>query len=85
MADRAGWASLEDRKAQRLTLRKWRKRKGWAQVDLACVVQISTSSVSQIELGNQIPRVDMAQRIAEALGVATDDIAWGKAGDIAEE
>lgn len=59
-------------------LQAWRKAREMSQRELARRAQVSQGMISLIEAGKHSPRVEIAQRIARTLGVATDDIAWGK-------
>ena len=50
-------------------LRWWRRRRGWAQLDLAGRAQISQRHLSFLELGRAKPSRDMVLRLATALDV----------------
>lgn len=52
-------------------IRKARERRGWNQYELAAAAGINQSTISRIEAG-AIPRLDVAQCIAAALGVPID-------------
>jgi len=55
-------------------IREFRKRKGLRQVDLARLVGIFQSELSEIERGTRKPSVYLAKKIAKALGVSLDDL-----------
>jgi DNA-binding XRE family transcriptional regulator len=61
---------------ERKTVRQLREEHGWKQIDLAYHAGISLSSVSNIEAGQQDPRISIARKIADALGVSVDAIEW---------
>ena len=50
-------------------IRKFRTALGWSQEKLAEKAEISPSYVTQIELGNRSPSIDIIERIAIALGI----------------
>jgi transcriptional regulator with XRE-family HTH domain len=54
-----------------------RKRRGFSQEDLAKMVKISRSSVTQIELGNRSINIMELQRLSVALGFSLDDFVSG--------
>ena len=60
----------------RLTLREWRATRGLTQFQLAAAAGVGLSSVTNIEAGRQEPRISLAARLAQALGVTVGDIAW---------
>jgi transcriptional regulator with XRE-family HTH domain len=51
------------------TLRRWRQRRGWSQLDLAGRAEISQRHLSFLELGRASPSRDMVIRLATALDV----------------
>jgi len=55
-------------------IREFRKRKGLRQIDLAKMVGIFQSELSEIERGIRKPSVYLAKKIAKALGVGLDDL-----------
>jgi len=55
-------------------IREFRKRKGLRQIDLARMVGIFQSELSEIERGLRKPSVYLAKKIAKALGVSLDDL-----------
>jgi len=63
---------------QRLT--GLRKRRGFSQEDLAKAVEISRSSVAQIELGNRSVNIMELQRLSMVLGFSLDDFVSGDFG-----
>lgn len=52
-----------------LTLRRLREQHGWSQEQLANRAACARSSISMIECGHTLPRKDLLQRLADALGV----------------
>ena len=55
-------------------IREFRKKKGLRQTDLAELVGIFQSELSEIERGLRKPSVYLAKKIAKALGVGLDDL-----------
>jgi len=55
-------------------IREIRRQRGLRQVDLAKMVGVFQSEISEIECGKRKPSVYLAKRIAEALGVSLDDL-----------
>ena len=55
-------------------IREFRKRKGLRQIDLAKMVGIFQSELSEIERGIRKPNIYLAKKIAKALGVSLDDL-----------
>jgi transcriptional regulator with XRE-family HTH domain len=51
-------------------LRKWRRQRGWSQLELAARAEISQRHLSFLELGRAKPSREMVTRLASALGVA---------------
>jgi transcriptional regulator with XRE-family HTH domain len=49
-----------------------RKSNGWSQADLANKTDISQVMVGKYERGDAIPSIEVAKRIADALGVSLD-------------
>jgi transcriptional regulator with XRE-family HTH domain len=58
------------------TMRALREHKGWSQTTLARTVGVSQTTIWYIERGERRPGPATRQKIAEALGVAPDGIAW---------
>ena len=50
-------------------IRRLRTELGWSQEKLAEKAEISPSYVTQIELGNRSPSIDIIEKIAIALGI----------------
>ena len=48
-------------------IRKWRQRRRWSQLDLACEAEISTRHLSFVETGRARPSREMLLRLAEQL------------------
>lgn len=57
-----------------ILLRQIRQRKGITQDKLAREVGVGRSTISDIETGKHIPRVDIALSIARALNCRVEDI-----------
>lgn len=55
-------------------IREVRERKGLRQADLANMLEIFQSEISEIETDERKPNVYLAKRIARALGVSVDEI-----------
>ena len=55
-------------------IREFRKKRGLRQIDLARLVGIFQSELSEIERGIRKPSVYLAKKIAKALGVSLDDL-----------
>ncbi len=55
-------------------IREFRKKKELRQTDLARMVGIFQSELSEIERGIRKPSVYLAKKIAKALGVSLDDL-----------
>jgi transcriptional regulator with XRE-family HTH domain len=55
--------------AMRLRIAEIRKQKGVSQEDLADLLKTSAASISRIETGQQNPKLQSLERIAEFLGV----------------
>ena len=51
-----------------------RRKAGLNQHDLSKATSIPYTSMSDIEGGRKMPRVDTIQRIAKAIGVSLDDL-----------
>jgi DNA-binding XRE family transcriptional regulator len=62
--------------AGKSTFAELRARKGVSQNAVARALEVTPGTVVNIEKGRQLPRVDLAQRIAAYFGVSTDDILW---------
>ena len=63
---------------QLVNLRKYRKAKGLKQKELADLVGVSESLISQFESGKKHPSFETALKIAEVLGCETYDLISNK-------
>jgi len=62
----------------RLKLREFRERRLLTQQDLADLIDTSKANISRLESGEQRPRPSTVKRLAEALGMAPEElIDWG--------
>ncbi|MDP2009802.1 MAG: helix-turn-helix transcriptional regulator [Phenylobacterium sp.] len=52
----------------------WRQHRGLTQSALVAMAELSEGYLSQIETGKRDGTVDSFKRLAEALGVAVDDL-----------
>ena len=50
-------------------IRKFRTELGWSQEKLAEKADVSPSYITQIELGNRSPTIEVIEKIATALGI----------------
>lgn len=57
-------------------IRAARMRRGLTQRQLALAAGIGKSTLSMIEAGQRVPRVDTALFIARALGMTVEDLFW---------
>ncbi|MBC7341129.1 MAG: helix-turn-helix transcriptional regulator [Clostridia bacterium] len=53
-------------------LRNHRKMKGWSQKKLGEITGLGTALISQYERQLSVPKIDTAERLADALGVSVD-------------
>lgn len=58
-------------------LRSIRKQRGWSQADLASMIGVSGSAISQTERGQQSLSLDTVIDLAERLGVSVDHLVRG--------
>lgn len=58
-------------------LRAIRKQRGWSQADLAAMIGVSGSAISQTERGQQSLSLDTVIGLAERLGVSVDHLVRG--------
>lgn len=58
------------------TLAEWRSARGMTQVDLAVKAGVSVSTVVNTEAQRQDVTISTARKLAQALGVSLDAIAW---------
>ena len=66
----------------RVKLREVRQRLFVTQAELAERTGIAEATLSRLENGVQRPRISTVRKIAEALGVAPEDLVdWGAAGE----
>lgn len=59
-------------------VRECREKLGLTQQELAQKVGLSQESISQYENGTRIPNINVAKRIATALGESLDEIFFGR-------
>jgi transcriptional regulator with XRE-family HTH domain len=55
-------------------VRRTRKQQGWSQADLGRVVDLTRSSIANLEAGRQRPPVHIILLIAQTLGVSVDTL-----------
>lgn len=55
-------------------VRRARKHRGWSQLDLARAVDLTRSSIANLEAGRQRPPVHIALLVAQALDVPVDEL-----------
>lgn len=67
-------ATTEDMREFSTNLRTFREQRGWSVSDLAEAAKCSRVSVYKFEDGSRQPAWRMVQRLADALGVSTDDL-----------
>ena len=60
----------------RKTVKQWREERGLTQLTVAFRTGLTPSTISNIETGRNQPRVAVAIKIAEVLGVAVEQIDW---------
>ena len=60
----------------RKTIAEWRKEKGFTQMSLAVAINSTVGTIASVEQGRQEPNLGTARKIAAALGVGLDQIAW---------
>jgi transcriptional regulator with XRE-family HTH domain len=65
------------RKAFGARLKALRKQKGWAQKELAALVEIRFQQLNKYESGLNIPPAEMLVKLADALGVTVDFLLTG--------
>ena len=71
-------SDLRERRAGRFgdVLRTLRKAKGWSGAELAEHARVPPASIGHYERGAQVPRVDALTKVARALGVPEQFLAW---------
>lgn len=55
-------------------IKKFRKAKGLSQTQLAVLIGIGRSTISEIEAGKHIPKIDIALILAKALKCRVEDL-----------
>ena len=60
-----------------VNLQKYREEKGITQLRLARLSGVSQAFISQIESGERVPNVYIAEKLALALGKTLDDMMGG--------
>ena len=55
-----------------MTLKECRKKRGLSQTELALRVGLNQTTISQYENGSRKPKLSMAKKIAEVLGISLD-------------
>ncbi|WP_409519960.1 helix-turn-helix domain-containing protein [Pulveribacter sp.] len=73
------WGSMEDDLAHRLI--KARSGHGWSQAELAEVSGVAAAQISRYEAGRSKPRSEITAKLAKALAVRFEWLAYGQ-GDI---
>jgi transcriptional regulator with XRE-family HTH domain len=61
---------------ERKTMKQWREERGISQMEVARRTGASLAAIQGVESGRNEPRIGMAIRIAEALGVTLDQVEW---------
>ncbi len=64
----------------RLKLKEFRERKFWSQQELADAAGTTKANISRIERGEQAPQGRTIRKLADALGVAPEDLVDWEAG-----
>lgn len=64
--------------SRRLTLAQWRDRRALSLSDLAKLAHVDRQTIHRIERGLQAPHPSTRRKLAEALHVAVDRIAWDR-------
>jgi transcriptional regulator with XRE-family HTH domain len=57
-----------------LLIKQFRLQKGLSQRELAILARVPKSTLGEIENHMMVPRLDVLERIAEALGVTIDEL-----------
>jgi transcriptional regulator with XRE-family HTH domain len=64
----------------RIRLQEWRTRRALSQQELADRAGTTKANISRIETGQQVPRPATIRKLAEALGIAPDElVTWDAA------
>lgn len=58
-----------------MTLKEFREQKGLSQTELANLVGLKQTTISQYENGSRRPNLLIAKKTADALGMSLDDFA----------
>ena len=74
MPRKTAGAAVRDEETFGLRLKRLRKEKGLTQVQLAQAASSAQALVSRYEADQVLPHTDAAARIADALGVSTDEL-----------
>lgn len=72
-------------KAFGTTLKRYRKKKGWSQEQLALESGHQRVFISWLETGSKQPTITTVFRLAEALGVEPCDLIRGVQAELANE
>ena len=66
------------------TLKEWRDERHWSREQLAAASGVSYPTIARLESkADAKPGIDAAIKLAQALGVAVEDIDWGKGDSVA--
>ena len=55
-------------------VKKYRIQQGYTQLDIAAKVGLSERFIRYVESGEQVPKVDIAYQLAEALSTTLDEL-----------
>lgn len=61
---------------ERKTLKQLRQERGWSREKVAAGVNVSLTTIANLETGKHEPRMGLARELARLFGVGLDDIAW---------
>jgi len=56
-----------------MTLKEFREEKGMSQTELASLVGLKQTTISQYEKGSRKPDLARAKKLSDALGISLDD------------
>ncbi len=56
-----------------MTLKEFREKQGLSQTELAGLVGLKQTTISQYESGSRRPNLSMAKKLSDALGISLDD------------
>lgn len=65
---------------KRKTLKELRQERGWSREKVAAAVDVSLTTIANLETGKHEPRMGLARDLARLFGVGLDDIAWPESG-----